>query len=205
MNADLRRFFAYVPQGNSILSGTIAENMRNVREDVTDEEIISALQTACAWDFVSALPDGIYSSLGERGRGISEGQAQRLSIARALLRDAPILLLDEATSALDVETEEAVLRNIICRHPNKAIIISTHRPGALKLCQRIYRIRDGGIEESALDDVAPLLPRSSGEALEALQSNKSEQEAFLREQAARAVPTSPGAPYTEDERGWWMP
>ncbi len=205
VNADLRRFFAYVPQGNSILSGTIAENMRNVREDVTDDEILSALRTACAWDFVSQLPDGIYSSLGERGRGISEGQAQRLSIARALLRNAPILLLDEATSALDVETEEAVLRNIIRRHPNKAIIISTHRPGALKLCQRIYRIRDGGIEEATPAEVAPLLSSFTGESSEALQSNKAEQEAFLREQAARAVPTSPEAPYTEDERGWWMP
>ena len=205
VNADLRRFFAYVPQGNTILSGTIAENMRNVREDITDEEIVSALQTVCAWDFVSQLPDGIYSSLGERGRGISEGQAQRLSIARALLRGAPILLLDEATSALDVETEESVLRNIIRRHPNKAIIISTHRPGALKLCQKIYRIRDGGIEEASPPELEPLLSRSSGEATVVQQNNKSEQEAFLREQAAHAVPAAPELLRSEDESGWWMP
>ena len=205
VNADLRRFFAYVPQGNTILSGTIAENMRNVREEITDEEIVSALQTACAWDFVSALPDGINSSLGERGRGISEGQAQRLSIARALLRGAPILLLDEATSALDVETEEAVLRNIISRHPNKAIIISTHRPGALKLCQKIYRIRDGCIEEASSVEVGSLLSNASGEAAEVLQNNKSEQETFLREQAAHAVPAAPELLRSEDESEWWMP
>ena len=205
VNADLRRFFAYVPQGNTILSGSIAENMRNIREEITDEEIVSALQTACAWDFVSALPDGIYSSLGERGRGISEGQAQRLSIARALLRGAPVLLLDEATSALDVETEEAVLRNIVRRYPNKAIIISTHRPGALKLCQKIYRIRDGCIEEASPAEIEPLLSRSSGEAMEALQNNKSEQDAVLREQAVHALPAPPELLRSEDESGWWMP
>jgi len=205
VNADLRRFFAYVPQGNTILSGSIAENMRNIREEITDEEIVSALQTACAWDFVSALPDGIYSSLGERGRGISEGQAQRLSIARALLRGAPVLLLDEATSALDVETEEAVLRNIVRRYPNKAIIISTHRPGALKLCQKIYRIRDGCIEEASPTEIEPLLSRSSGEAVEALHNNKLEQDAVLREQAVHALPAPPELLRSEDERGWWMP
>ncbi|MBP5288750.1 MAG: ABC transporter ATP-binding protein [Clostridia bacterium] len=147
VNADTRAFFAYVPQGNTVLSGTIAENMRMVREDVTDLEIEEALKTACAWDFVSELPDGINSTLGERGRGISEGQAQRLSIARALVRNSPFLLLDEATSALDMETEERVLQNIIRRHPNRVIILSTHRPSALKLCQRIYRIEDGAVTE----------------------------------------------------------
>ena len=147
INADLRSFFSYVPQGNTILSGTIAENMRMVREDVSDEEIVEALKTACAWEFVEKLPQGINSSLGERGRGISEGQAQRLSIARALLRNAPILLLDEATSALDSETEEQVLQSIIRRHPKKLIIVSTHRLGVLKMCQRIYRIMDGGMKE----------------------------------------------------------
>ncbi|MBR4910507.1 MAG: ABC transporter ATP-binding protein [Clostridia bacterium] len=148
INADLRRFFAYVPQGNTILSGTIAENMRMMREDVTDEEIISALKTVCAYDFVNELKDGINSTLGERGRGVSEGQAQRLSIARALIRNSPILLLDEATSALDIDTEEKVLKNIIKAHPNKVIIIATHRPSALKLCKRIYRINDGDIKEA---------------------------------------------------------
>ena len=179
--------------------------MRNVREDVTDDEIVSALQTACAWDFVSQLPNGIYSALGERGRGISEGQAQRLSIARALLRGAPILLLDEATSALDVETEETVLRNIISRHPNKAIIISTHRPGALKLCQKIYRIRDGCIKEASPAEIEPLLSRSSDKTAEDQNIKNSEQETFLREQAAHAVPAPPELLRSEDESGWWMP
>ncbi len=147
VDADMRYFFSYVPQGNTILSGTIAENMRMVRENVTDEEIVEALKTACAWEFVEKLPNGIHGTLGERGRGISEGQAQRLSIARALLRNAPILLLDEATSALDADTEEKVLQNIVQRHPNRLIIVSTHRLGVLKLCQKIYRITDGGMKQ----------------------------------------------------------
>ena len=152
VNADLRRFFAYVPQGNTVLSGTIAENMRMMREDVTDEEIVQALKTACAWEFVEKLPEGINGALGERGRGISEGQAQRVSIARALIRKAPILLLDEATSALDVETEERVIQNIIRQDPHKVIIVSTHRPSVLKLCRTIYRIEDGVIRELESDE-----------------------------------------------------
>ena len=159
VNADLRKFFAYVPQGNTAISGTIAENMRMVREDATDEEIIEALKTACAYEFVEPLEDGINGKLGERGRGISEGQAQRISIARAILRNSPILLLDEATSALDVETEERVLKNIIQAHPNKVIVVSTHRPSALKLCSRIYRITNGGMEEISLDEAKELIWR----------------------------------------------
>lgn len=140
MNAETRHLFAYVPQGNTILSGTIAENMRMVKESATDEEIIEALKIACAWDFVSKLPDGIDSVVRERGRGLSEGQAQRIAIARAILRDAPILLLDEATSALDVTTERQVLRNIVQQKPNKTCIVTTHRPSVLNLCQRVYRV-----------------------------------------------------------------
>lgn len=144
VNADLRLFYSYVPQGNTVLSGTIAENMRMVRADVSDEEIIAALKTACAWEFVEKT--GIDAKIGERGRGLSEGQAQRLAIARALVRNSPILLLDEATSALDIETEERVLGNIIRSDPNKVIIVSTHRPSVLKLCDRVYRVKDGRIE-----------------------------------------------------------
>ena len=147
MNADTRYLFAYVPQGNTILSGTIAENLRMVKEDATDEEIVDALKTACAWDFVSKLPDTINSSIGERGRGFSEGQAQRIAIARALLRDAPILLLDEATSALDVTTERQVLRNIIQQKPNKTCIVTTHRPTVLNMCQRVYRVMQTHVTE----------------------------------------------------------
>lgn len=147
MNADSRCLFSYVPQGNTILSGTVAENMRLVKEDATDEEIVEALRIACAWDFVEKLPDGIYSKVGERGRGFSEGQAQRLTIARAVLRDAPILLLDEATSALDVETERRVLRNIVGQRPNKTCIVTTHRPTVINLCQRVYRVTNGRVDE----------------------------------------------------------
>lgn len=147
MNAETRHLFAYVPQGNTILSGTIAENMRMVREDATDKEIIEALKIACAWDFVSKMPDTINSKIGERGRGFSEGQAQRLAIARAVLRDSPILLLDEATSALDVTTERQVLRNIVQQKPNKTCIVTTHRPSVLNLCQRVYRVMQTQVTE----------------------------------------------------------
>ena len=147
MNAETRHLFAYVPQGNIILSGTIAENMRMVKEDATDEEIIEALKISCAWEFVEKLPETINSSVGERGRGLSEGQAQRLSIARAVLRDAPVLLLDEATSALDVATERRVLKNIIGQKPNKTCIVTTHRPSVLNMCQRVYRVMETRITE----------------------------------------------------------
>lgn len=147
MNAETRHLFAYVPQGNTILSGTIAENMRMVKEDATDEEIIEALKISCAWEFVEKLPETINSSVGERGRGLSEGQAQRVSIARAVLRDAPVLLLDEATSALDVTTERRVLKNIIEQKPNKTCIVTTHRPSVLNMCQRVYRVMETRITE----------------------------------------------------------
>jgi len=147
MNADTRHLFSYVPQGNTILSGTIAENMRMVKEDATDEEIIEALKIACAWDFVKDMPDTIECNIGERGRGFSEGQAQRIAIARAVLRNSPILLLDEATSALDVTTERMVLRNIIQQRPNKTCIVTTHRPSVLNMCQRVYRVMETKVTE----------------------------------------------------------
>ncbi|MDO4169633.1 MAG: ABC transporter ATP-binding protein [Lachnospiraceae bacterium] len=152
MNADTRHLFAYVPQGNTILSGTIAENMRMVKEDATDEEIVEALKISCAWDFVKNIPDTINAKIGERGRGFSEGQAQRIAIARAVLRDAPILLLDEATSALDVATERKVLRNIIKQKPNKTCIVTTHRPSVLNMCQRVYRVMETHVTELSKEE-----------------------------------------------------
>ncbi len=155
-NVDTRYLFAYVPQGNTILSGTIADNLRMVREDASDDQIILALKTACIWEFIENLPEGIYTRLGERGKGISEGQAQRIAIARAILKDAPVLLLDEATSALDVTTERQVLRNIMRQHPNKTIIVTSHRPSVLNMCKRIYRVVEAQVVELDQDEAAKM-------------------------------------------------
>lgn len=142
LSAAVRQLFAYVPQGNTMFSGTIAENMRKVKEDASDEEIVEALKMACAWKFVEKLPDGINAEIKERGGGFSEGQAQRLSIARALLRKSPVLLLDEATSALDIETERDVLKNIMKDAHARTCIVTTHRPSVLTICDRVYSIKD---------------------------------------------------------------
>ncbi len=143
MSPSTRKLFSYVPQGNTMFSGTIAQNMRNVKPDATDEEIIEVLKLACAWEFVEKLPDKINSKVGERGGGFSEGQAQRLSIARSLIRRSPILLMDEATSALDVATERRVLKNIMKDSYPRTVIVTTHRPTVLNICTRVYAIRQG--------------------------------------------------------------
>ncbi len=155
-NANTRHLFAYVPQTNAILTGTVAENLRMVREDATDDELIEALKMACAWDFVSAKPGGLEAPVGERGRRFSAGQAQRISIARAILAGAPILLLDEATSALDVTTERQVLRNIVKRQPNRTVIVTTHRPSVLNLCQRVYRVMETKVTELSEEEAAKM-------------------------------------------------
>ena len=142
LSPSCRQLFSYVPQGNTMFSGTIAENMRHVKPDATDEEIKEALSIACAWDFVNAMKDGIHSVLMERGGGLSEGQAQRLSIARALLRRSPILLLDEATSALDVATERKILKRIREDTTPRTCIVTTHRPTVLSMCDHVYEIRN---------------------------------------------------------------
>jgi len=138
-----RHYISYVPQGNTIIAGSVADNLRIVRKDATDGEIEAVLRDACAWNFVSRMPDGINSPIGEGGKGISEGQAQRLSIARALLRRAPILLLDEATSALDSKTEQRVLGNLMKR--GVTCIVTTHKPSVLSMCTSIYSIENGKV------------------------------------------------------------
>ncbi|MGN0476954.1 MAG: ABC transporter ATP-binding protein, partial [Ruminococcus sp.] len=140
VDKNLRRMFAYVPQGNFLLSGTIRENLTFVAPNATDEDIYRCLDLACA-DFMNDLPKGLETRLGERGVGLSEGQIQRLAIARALLTEAPILLLDECTSALDEETEKKLLTNLKMLK-NKTCIIITHKKAALSICNKEVIIRD---------------------------------------------------------------
>ncbi len=139
-----RRFCSYVPQGNAVFSGCIADNLRIVRPEATDDELKTALEAADAWKFIEKLPKGMYTSISEKGVNFSEGQVQRISIARALLRDAPLIVMDEATSALDAKTEQTVLANMMKSYPNRTRIITTHRPSMLKYCTRVYRINENG-------------------------------------------------------------
>ena len=130
--------FVYVPQGNTLLSGTIRENLRLGKLDATDEEMYEALHTSCA-DFVKSLPLGLNTLCSEQGGGLSEGQAQRIAIARSLLRDRAIMLFDEATSALDPATERQLLKNILSNHA-KTIIFITHRPAVIDYCDATLKI-----------------------------------------------------------------
>lgn len=143
INENTRKLFSYVPQNCTMFTGTIRENLLLIKKDATEEEMVKALDLACAWDFVKKNPLGLDAPIKEQGTGFSQGQLQRLCIARALLADAPVLLLDEATSALDMETEQRVLQNIMRAAPNRTLLVTTHRPGALQLCNRIYRVQDG--------------------------------------------------------------
>ena len=155
LGADTRHLFAYVPQGNTVLAGTVAENLRLVNPEATEAEMITALEDACAWEFVRELPRGIHSTIGEGGKGLSEGQAQRIAIARALVRRAPVLLLDEVTSALDFETEQKVLSNLTRR--GVTCVAATHRPSVLGMCSRVYRVRDGGVQELSRSEIVYLM------------------------------------------------
>lgn len=134
----LRCNFVYVPQGNTLMSGTIRDNLRLGKPDASDEEMAEALKTSCA-DFVMQLPDGLDTMCSEAGGGLSEGQAQRIAIARALLRDRAVMLFDEATSALDPETERLLLHNILAAH-DKTVIFVTHRPAVVDYCDQTLRI-----------------------------------------------------------------
>ena len=152
-----RKFMSYVPQGNTIFSGTVAENMRMVKPEATDEEIVRALKEACAYDFIEKLPNGINSKVGEKGTGFSEGQNQRLSIARALLRNAPVLLLDEATSALDPDTEKELLKNISASSTNRTCILTTHRLSVLSQCDKVYRVSNSKVVEVDKEEIHKLI------------------------------------------------
>ena len=146
LTSQWHRLFAYVPQGNQLMSGTIREVVTFGSEERMQEQdaINRALKISCADEFVSQLENGIDTVLGERGTGLSEGQMQRLAIARAIFSDNPVLLLDEATSSLDESTEKQVLENIRTM-TDKTVIIVTHRPKALELCDRVVQFSNGGI------------------------------------------------------------
>ena len=141
-NAGTREFVAYVPQGNTLFSGTIRENIRMGNLNATDEEMIEALKMASAYDFVAELPKGIDTVIGERGHGLSEGQAQRIAIARAFVRKAPFLILDEATSSLDEATELSVLQGLQRLMPRPTCVIITHRKSILQYCDREIKIAE---------------------------------------------------------------
>lgn len=143
LGADTRHCFAYVPQGNTVIAGTVEDNLRLAREDATAEAMQQALEDACAWEFIKELPLGIRTPIGEGGKGLSEGQAQRIAIARALMRSAPVLLLDEVTSALDRDTETRVLNNLTKR--GVTTLVTTHRPSVLSQCAHAYRVEDGQV------------------------------------------------------------
>lgn len=146
LTSEWRRLFAYVPQGNHLMCGTIRELI--AFSDKTrmnqEDEIKRALEISCAWEFVKELEDGIDTVLGEKGQGLSEGQMQRLAIARAIFSECPILLLDEATSALDELTERTVLDNLKSM-TDKSVLIVTHRMKALEICNKVAHFTEQGV------------------------------------------------------------
>ena len=144
-----RGLFAYVPQGHTLFSGTLRENLTMFTDSASDEEILQAARLACLDRFLAELSDGLDTVIGERGIGLSEGQAQRVAVARALLSRAPILLLDECTSALDEKTETELLRNIASLR-GKTCLIVTHRRAALEICNSRIHIGAGKVEKIAI-------------------------------------------------------
>ncbi len=150
LNRTTRRLFSYVPQGNLLFSGTIRENLSIVRPEATEEEIRQAVWVSAMDEYLQQLPYGLDTVIGESGAGLSEGQAQRLAIARAVLGGAPILLLDECTSALDEQTEKIVLQRLR-ELPNRTCIAVTHRPAAIALCDWRLEIDNGKIRTICVD------------------------------------------------------
>ena len=153
MNRNYRELISYVPQGNTLFSGNIRDNLKYGNPNASDDEINAALTSACAIDFVNDLEDGLDTMIGEKGVGISEGQAQRIAIARSFLRERPILILDEATSALDPETEVSVLKAVRSLPSKPTCIIITHRPSALNICNRIMKLEKGHLREVTRDSI----------------------------------------------------
>ena len=152
-----RSIISYVPQGNTMMTGSILDNMRMANKKATEAEVKKALKTAGIMDFIETLPEGLSHKIGQNGQGFSEGQNQRISIARALLKNAPVLLMDEATSALDVATERKILDAIRRENPKKTIIITTHRPTVLAMCDKVYRIADKKISIIGQNDIQKLM------------------------------------------------
>ncbi|MBR5851643.1 MAG: ABC transporter ATP-binding protein [Bacteroidaceae bacterium] len=134
-----RRNFVYIPQGNSLVSGTIRDNLLMGNPDATEEEMRKALHIACA-EYVFDLPEGIDSPITERGGGLSEGQAQRIAVARSILRPGSILILDEVTSALDEATEQEMLKRLTQSQIGKTLIFVTHRPAVMEYCTQVLKI-----------------------------------------------------------------
>lgn len=153
----LRGLLSYVAQEKAVFSGSVADFLRIGRENAEDAALEQALRAACAWDFVAALPEGLSTPLGERGAGLSEGQMQRLAIARAVLCRAPVMLLDEATSALDMATEHQVIRNLFSDGICRTVIVTTHRPTMLASCTRVYAIEEGKARILSAAEVAKAL------------------------------------------------
>ena len=150
IDAGARRYISYVPQGNTLLSGTILDNLRMGCRDLTELRAWEILSVVAVDDFVRSTPKGLHTVIGERGLGLSEGQAQRLAIARALAKDAPFLILDEATSALDEETETAVLRHLKEHCQGLTCLLITHRPSTLKYCTTRIKIQNHSLEKETL-------------------------------------------------------
>lgn len=146
IDKNTRRLFSYVPQGNMVISGTIRDNLTFINDHATDEEIEKAVRVSCAKQFIDELPLGLDTVIGEKGMGLSEGQVQRLAIARSLLSKSPILLLDEATSALDEETEKQFLTNLR-ELDNMTCIIVSHKKAAIEICDKNIQIMNGKIVE----------------------------------------------------------
>ena len=153
INRNYRELISYVPQGNTLFSGSIRDNLKYGNPNASDDEIKAALSNACALDFVNELEDGLDTMIGEKGVGISEGQAQRIAIARSFLRIKPILILDEATSALDPETEVNVLKAVRALPTKPTCIIITHRPSALNICNRIIKLEKGNLREVSRESI----------------------------------------------------